>query len=144
MPELSKGSARALQDAWAGIGSFFSLFACFGDCAGLFILFSWVQRGPLRQSCRAIELPEPRNSSGFALPDPQFKEILEGFFRGQLIIGLMMGLGYAVGFSFSGLKFGITLGLFLEFLNIVPFLGTILGMVLRLCRFLSANGRDFG
>ena len=41
----------------------------------------------------------------------------------------MMGLGYAVGFSFSGLKFGITLGLFFGILNIVPFLGTILGIL---------------
>ena len=59
----------------------------------------------------------------------QFKDILEGFFRGQLIIGVMMGIGYALGFSLSGLKFGVALGLFFGILNIVPFLGTILGVV---------------
>ena len=58
----------------------------------------------------------------------QFKEILEVFFRGQLIIGFMMGVGYAVGFSLSGLKFGIALGLFFGLLNIVPFLGSVLGV----------------
>ena len=35
------------------------------------------------------------------------------FFRGQLLIGMIMGIGYAIGFSISGLKFGITLGIFL-------------------------------
>ena len=34
-----------------------------------------------------------------------------------------MGVGYAVWFSISGLKFGITLGLLFGLLNIVPYLG---------------------
>ena len=32
-----------------------------------------------------------------------------------------MGVGYAVGFSLAGLKFGIALGLFFGVLNMVPF-----------------------
>ena len=52
----------------------------------------------------------------------QFKDILEGFFRGQFLIGAMMGIGYAIGFSISGLKFGMALGLFFGVLNVVPYL----------------------
>ena len=59
----------------------------------------------------------------------QFVDILEGFFRGQILIGVMMGVGYAIGFSIAGLKFGIALGLFFGVLNIIPYLGTILGVV---------------
>ena len=40
-----------------------------------------------------------------------------------------MGVGYAIGFSIAGLKFGIALGLFFGVLNIIPYLGTILGVV---------------
>ena len=50
------------------------------------------------------------------------------FFRGQLLIGMIMGIGFAIGFSVSGLKFGITLGLFFGLLNVVPYLGSIIGI----------------
>ena len=43
-----------------------------------------------------------------------------------------MGVGYAIGFSISGLKFGITLGLLFGLLNIVPYLGSIVGIITAL------------
>ena len=49
------------------------------------------------------------------------------FFRGQLIIALLQGVLYALGFSLIGLRFGFVLGLMLGFLNIVPYLGAIIG-----------------
>ena len=48
------------------------------------------------------------------------------------MIGLLMGVGYAIGFSISGLKFGITLGLLFGLLNIVPYLGSIVGIITAL------------
>ncbi|MEM9226626.1 MAG: AI-2E family transporter [Verrucomicrobiota bacterium] len=57
-----------------------------------------------------------------------FVGIIVSFFRGQLVIGLIMGVFYAVGFGLVGLKFGILIGLAMGFLNIVPYLGTILGL----------------
>ena len=39
-----------------------------------------------------------------------------------------MGIGYAIGFSFSGLKSAITLGIFFGLLNIVIYLGSIIGI----------------
>lgn len=54
------------------------------------------------------------------------------FFQGQLIIALAMGVMYAIGFTLIGLKVGILLGLFLGLLNIVPFLGTLIGLILVL------------
>ena len=59
----------------------------------------------------------------------EFISILVSFFRGQLLIGLLMGIGYAIGFSLSGLKFGIALGLLFGLLNIVPYLGSIVGII---------------
>ncbi|MDP4644858.1 MAG: AI-2E family transporter [Opitutales bacterium] len=59
----------------------------------------------------------------------QFSEILVSFFRGQIIIGLLLGLVLAVGFGLVGLKFGIVLGFALGLLNIIPYLGTMLGIV---------------
>jgi predicted PurR-regulated permease PerM len=58
----------------------------------------------------------------------EFISIVESFFRGQLVIGLCMGVLFALGFSLIGLKFGLFLGLALGILNIVPYLGTIIGL----------------
>jgi predicted PurR-regulated permease PerM len=58
----------------------------------------------------------------------EFVGILVAFFRGQLLIGLFMGVGYAIGFQISGLKFGLALGLLFGLLNVVPYLGSIIGI----------------
>lgn len=72
----------------------------------------------------------------------QFSDILTSFFRGQIIIGLLLGLVLALGFALVGLKFGILLGLILGLLNIIPYLGTMLGIVtvLPLAYFQDGGG----
>jgi len=62
----------------------------------------------------------------------EFVSIVVSFFRGQLLIGLIMGILLAVGFSVIGLKFGLFLGLTLGLLNIVPYLGTTLGLAVTI------------
>lgn len=58
----------------------------------------------------------------------KFTEILTSFFRGQLVIAVIMGLLYGTGLTIAGVKFGFLLGIFAGFLNIVPYLGTIIGL----------------
>lgn len=62
----------------------------------------------------------------------EFVGIVVAFFRGQLLIGLIMGVLYATGFSIAGLKFGLVIGLAMGLLNIVPYLGTTLGLATAL------------
>ena len=62
----------------------------------------------------------------------EFIAIVVSFFRGQLLIGLIMGAFLAVGFSVVGLRFGLFIGLTLGILNIVPYLGTIIGLSVAL------------
>ncbi len=62
----------------------------------------------------------------------EFVGILISFFRGQIVIGLIMGVCYATGFSIVGLKFGFFIGMAMGFLNIIPYLGTILGLAMAL------------
>lgn len=58
----------------------------------------------------------------------EFVTIVVAFFRGQLIIAFVQGLLFAVGFSLVGLKYGFVIGLSLGFLNIVPYLGNVIGL----------------
>lgn len=58
----------------------------------------------------------------------EFIGIIVSFFRGQLVIGLIMGLLLSIGFWIVGLKFAFVLGMSIGLLNVVPYLGTILGL----------------
>lgn len=59
-----------------------------------------------------------------------FKYYVTAFFQGQLIIAILMGIMFAVGFSLIGLSGSIIIGILLGALNIVPFLGTIVGILI--------------
>lgn len=62
----------------------------------------------------------------------EFLNIIVAFFRGQLIIAMLQGLLFAIGFTIVGLKYGFVIGLTLGFLNIVPYLGNIIGLATAL------------
>ncbi|HKJ90309.1 MAG TPA: AI-2E family transporter, partial [Oceanipulchritudo sp.] len=58
----------------------------------------------------------------------QFAHSIETFFQGQVVVGLIMGILLAGGFSIAGIEFGFALGLLIGLLNIIPYLGTIIGL----------------
>jgi predicted PurR-regulated permease PerM len=62
----------------------------------------------------------------------EFASIMVSFFHGRLLIGLIIGGLQAVGLLLIGLPGGFVLGLFFGLLNLVPFLGALLGMVVIL------------
>jgi predicted PurR-regulated permease PerM len=71
----------------------------------------------------------------------QFVEIVVAFFRGQLIVAFLQGVLYAIGFSLVGLKYGFIIGMVLGFLNIIPYLGSIVGLATALpLAFFQAGG----
>ena len=129
VPELSKDSAHALKSTWSGIRSFFSFFACLAIVPIYLFYFLSSRRDHLADLAGQLSFLKPDIRNDLVYLIRQFADILEGFFRGQILIGFMMGVGYAIGFSVAGLKFGIALGLLFGVLNIVPFLGTILGVL---------------
>lgn len=128
MPGLSTRSAQALQNAWSSMGSLFTFFAALAIVPIYLFYFLSSKRDYLADLAGELSFLSEDVRRDVVYLIHQFKEILEVFFRGQFLIGLMMGVGYAVGFSLSGLKFGIALGLFFGLLNIVPFLGSVLGV----------------
>lgn len=72
----------------------------------------------------------------------QFAQIMTSFFRGQLVIAFLLGLILGAGFGFAGIKFGFLLGFVIGLINIVPYLGTILGLstILPLAYFQDGGG----
>lgn len=72
----------------------------------------------------------------------EFVSIIVAFFRGQLIIAFLQGTMFALGFSLVGLHYGFVIGLVLGFLNIIPYLGNIVGLgtALPLALFQDGGG----
>ena len=58
----------------------------------------------------------------------EFINILVSFFRGQFLVGLCLGVIKAIGFSVIGVKFGLVMGLVFGLLNVIPYLGSMLGV----------------
>ncbi len=62
----------------------------------------------------------------------EFFNLVVVFFRGQILIALLQGILFATGFTLAGLQYGVVLGLMLGFLNIIPYLGSMMGLVIAL------------
>lgn len=70
----------------------------------------------------------PRTRGNVAYLVDQFLDIVVAFFRGQVIIVVIQGILYGIGFQLAGLPYGFFIGFVLGLLNIVPYLGNILGL----------------
>ena len=53
-----------------------------------------------------------------------------GFVRGQGTLCLILGIIYAVGLTLTGLNFGILIGLFAGLISFIPYVGSLVGLVL--------------
>jgi predicted PurR-regulated permease PerM len=72
----------------------------------------------------------------------EFASIMVSFFHGRVLIGLIMGGMQAIGLLLTGLPGGFVLGLFFGLLNMMPFLGAILGfaVILPMAYFQAGGG----
>lgn len=58
--------------------------------------------------------------------------MLGNFLRGQLAVMLANGVTYSIGLTLIGLKTGVAIGMFAGLVSFVPYLGTIVGILLAL------------
>ncbi|WP_395675338.1 AI-2E family transporter [Inquilinus sp.] len=54
---------------------------------------------------------------------------LSRFIRGQLIVCLLLGVFYAIALTIVGLNFGLLVGLMTGILSIIPYVGSLVGLV---------------
>jgi predicted PurR-regulated permease PerM len=97
-----------------------------------FAFFLWIDRRVTFDIERYLTFLKPETRKDVAYLANQFVEIIVAFFRGQLVIAFLQGVLFAIGFSLVGLKYGFIIGLVLGFLNIIPYLGSIIGLATAL------------
>jgi predicted PurR-regulated permease PerM len=73
----------------------------------------------------------------------QISNVLSSYVRSQLLIGLVMGVLYSLGFAILGIPLAITVGMLAGLLNFIPYLGTLIGLVLSLL-FLTLDYAGIG
>ena len=57
---------------------------------------------------------------------------IAGFVRGQGTVCLLLGIIYAVGLTVVGLNFGLLIGLFAGLISFIPYVGSLIGLLLAL------------
>lgn len=105
----------------SGVGALFGFFSFLVAVIYLFfILLDYEQI-----SSGFIKLV-PKNKRSFVstlITDVQ--NGMNAYFRGQALIAFLVGILFAIGFLIIGLPLAIPLGLFIGFLNLVPYLQTV-------------------
>ncbi|MBA4137093.1 MAG: AI-2E family transporter [Opitutus sp.] len=125
--------APSLKNASAGLFGFFGLVASLAIIpVYLFFFLLSEESDPTARLESNLPFLRPHHRGDVLFLLREFLSILVAFFRGQLLIGLIMGLLLALGFSIAGLKFGLALGIIIGFLNIIPYLGSIIGLCIAL------------
>lgn len=134
--------APSLKQAGAGLFGFFALVASLAIIpVYLFFFLLSAASDPAKKLEANLTFLRPAHRDDLVYLVREFLGILVAFFRGQLLIGLIMGVLLAIGFSLAGLRFGLALGLLVGLLNIIPYLGSILGLSVALpLALLQPNG----
>lgn len=119
---------NVLQGIGAGLASLFAwavlpVYLCF---------FLIIDPDRFRKLDHLFPFLKPRTREDVVYLIQEFIDILVAFFRGQLVVAFLQGALFAIGFSIAGLRYGLVLGLALGFLNIIPYLGSIVGLAVAL------------
>jgi predicted PurR-regulated permease PerM len=130
--DLLSHLAPTLKSAGAGIFGIFGFVASLAVIPVYLFFFLLSNNDPTRGLSNHLPFLNEEHRDDVIFLIREFLGILVAFFRGQLLIGLIMGVLLATGFSIAGLKFGLAIGLLTGLLNIVPYLGSILGLSVAL------------
>lgn len=130
--EESGSSLPGLQDTGRTIMSYLGLLASMSFMP-LFLFFTlhsgYKLRGQASELLSIFHKPTQQKSLYFM---DMFVEYITTFFQGQLIIAVCMGTLYAMSFTLINLNYGVLIGLILGLLNIIPFLGSLIGLLVVL------------
>lgn len=127
--EATLPAVRTLRDWALGAAATITGFAIIPVYLFFFLL---TDRDPTRDLESQLSFVRPEWRDDFLFLLREFASIMVAFFRGQMLIGILMGVMLAFGFSLCGLNFAIPLGLAIGILNIIPYLGTIIGLAVIL------------
>ena len=132
LQELVTHALPSLQAAGQGALAVFSFATELAAIPIYLFVFLLSRNEPASKLADHLPFLSPNIRADAVFLAREFVGIVVSFFRGQILIGIIMGVLLAAGFSLVGLKFGLVIGLALGVLNIVPYLGTMVGLAVAL------------
>lgn len=124
--------ARRALTAGAGVMSWIGVLVCWAVFPIYFAFFLMTETSHIRDLERHLPFLKADTRQNLVYLLEEFVNIVVAFFRGQLIIAFLQGLLFGIGFTVVGLSYGFVIGLILGFLNIIPYLGNIIGLATAL------------
>jgi predicted PurR-regulated permease PerM len=126
---LSKGATwftDLLTSVWSGSQSFISLMSLVvvTPVVAFYLLVDWDH-----MVAKIDSWVPPRNRATVRELASEINDAVAGFFRGQAMVCILLGTWYAVGLWLAGLKFGFLIGMAAGFLTIIPYVGSLTGLV---------------
>jgi predicted PurR-regulated permease PerM len=88
---------------------------------------------------RLDRLIPPRHRAVASQLINQINFVISSYVRNQLVIALVMGALYSIGFWIAGVPLALSIGMLSGLLNFIPYLGTLTGLVLSLT-FVALDG----
>ncbi|MEP7273170.1 MAG: AI-2E family transporter [Acidobacteriota bacterium] len=102
-----------------------------------FVFYSLSDYRQLRSGLE--QMIPPRNQEVARDLIEQLSGVISTYVRKQMLISLVMGVLYVIGFTILRVPLGVTIGLLAGLLNFVPYLGTVTGFILALV-FVALDG----
>lgn len=131
LDSLDTVTNRALRAGRGVVGGFTTL-ASWAVAPVYFVFFLMADSVKPRELGRYLPFFRESTRNDIVYLVDQFIDIVVAFFRDQLVIAFLQGILLAIGFAIVGLKYGLILGVLLGLLNIVPYLGSIIGLAVCL------------
>jgi len=82
----------------------------------------------------------PRHRAVAATLISRFNFVISSYVRNQLVIALVMGVLYSIGFAIARVPLALSIGMLSGLLNFIPYLGTLTGLTLSLSFVALAGG----
>ena len=111
------------------------LFLSFALVFFYFFVFAWHFNSALRKLARYI--PASRKERAVYIL-ARMDEAIGHFFRGRMVVAIIMGILLSIGWFFSGVPYWFFLGMLTGFLNIIPYLSIVSWPIAVLLKYLEA------
>ena len=119
--ERIAGSAERLTELGSSVLEIILIFVL----APLLAIYLLIDLPKLQRD--VLNLVPERNRDEVASVASQVGRTVGGFFRGQLLVALIVGIMSSVGFAVIGLKFWLVIGAIAGFTNLIPLVGPFIG-----------------
>jgi len=114
---------------WGSISNLFNIILMIANLVIIPVVMFYLLRDFDSINKRLLALIPPRLQEKTRELTLEIDQVLSSFVRGQLVVVALMGLMYALGLFLCDTPMSLSLGLMAGLVNLVPYLGLVLGFV---------------